>query len=102
AGKEGGPQRRRASLALRLLVEFLMDLLHQQSGQTPPLLDAVDTGYLRELGKRLDPDSTIEIIDRVLEADIQIDRRLQLKLVIEALLDTIDQKLAKLATSASR
>jgi len=102
AGKEGGPQRRRASLALRLLVEFLMDLLHQQSGQAPRLVDEADAGYLRELGKRLDADSTMDIIDRVLEADIQIDRRLQLKLVIEALLDAIDQKLASLATSVGR
>jgi DNA polymerase-3 subunit delta' len=102
AGKEGGPQRRRASLVLRLWVEFLMDLLHQLSGQAPRLVDQADAGYLRELGKRLDADSTIEIIDRVLEADIQIDRRLQLKLVIEALLDAIDQKLASLATLVSR
>jgi DNA polymerase-3 subunit delta' len=102
AVKEGGPQRRRASLVLRLLVELLMDLLHQATGQAPRLLDQTDAGYLRELGKRLDADSTIEIIDRVLEADIQIDRRLQLKLVIEALLDAIDQKLASLATSVSR
>jgi DNA polymerase-3 subunit delta' len=102
AGKEGGPQRRRASLVLRLLVEFLMDILHQLSGQAPRLVDETDAGYLREMGKRLDADCTIEIIDRVLEADIQIDRRLQLKLVVEALLDAIDQKLASLATPVSR
>jgi DNA polymerase III subunit delta' len=102
AGKEGGPQRRRASLVLRLLVQFLMDLLHQLTGHAPRLVDDADARYLQELGKRLDADSTIEIIDRVLEADIQIDRRLQLKLVIEALLDAIDQKLASLATSVRR
>ena len=43
----------------------------------------------KELAKRLGSERLIELVDRCLEADVQIDRRVQLVLVLEALTDAL-------------
>jgi DNA polymerase-3 subunit delta' len=93
AGKEGALQRRRAALVLRLVIEFLRDALCLVVGEQPRLAEAEDLHLLEELGKRADPEKLLESLERCLEADMQIDRRVQLVLVIEALVDALAQKL---------
>jgi DNA polymerase-3 subunit delta' len=94
AGKESAGQRRRAQLALRLLIEFLGDALCLSVGGKPKLAEPADLQSLQEVAARLEPDRLLEMLERCLEADAQIDRRVQLVLVVEGLLDSLGQKVA--------
>lgn len=93
AGKEGAAQRRRASLVLRLLTGFLADALAVRVGGLPRRTEPEEMHRLEELAKRIDPDRLLEALERCLEADLHIDRRVQLVLVLEALVDALGQKL---------
>jgi DNA polymerase III subunit delta' len=93
AGKEGGVQRRRAALVLRLLIDFLHDALRVAVGDRPRRTEQEDLPLLEYLGKRVDERSLLDLLERCLEADMQIDRRAQLVLVIEALIDALGQTL---------
>jgi DNA polymerase-3 subunit delta' len=89
AGKELSAQRRRAALVLRLLIDFLNDALSVSMGKSPRLSEAADSPVLQKMAKQADADHLLAMIDRCLEADIQIDRNVQLVLVLEALLDSL-------------
>src|SRR5262249_4678262 len=68
AGKESAAQRRRASLILRLLIDFLNDALSMSVGKSPRLADESDLPLLQKLMKQTDTDRLIQMIDRCLEA----------------------------------
>jgi DNA polymerase-3 subunit delta' len=89
AGKELAGQRRRAALVLRLLIDFLNDALSMSVGKSPRLAEAADLQLLQKMVKQSDPDRLLAMIDRCLEADVQIDRNVQLVLVLEALVDSL-------------
>jgi DNA polymerase-3 subunit delta' len=97
-GKEAAIQRRRASLVVHLLIEFLHDALRLQVGEPPPYVDE-DSPLLEELSHRVDADRLMESLERCMEADLQIDRRVQLVLVVEALVDALGQILSPTRTS---
>lgn len=95
AGKESGPQRRRAALVLRLLILFFEDALPLSLG-TPEQVPAgrqpaepEDQQLLQGLAARVTPIRLLALLERCLEADTQIERYAQLVLVIEALLDAL-------------
>lgn len=93
AGKDSSAQRERASLVLRLLLEFLSDALRIKQGGTPRLEEPTEKRALENLANRLDEDQLLEALERCLDADTQIDRRVQLVLVLEALMDALGDKL---------
>jgi DNA polymerase III subunit delta' len=93
AGKESAAQRRRAQLVLRLIVDFLDDALTVATNGTPRRTEVEDRAGLETLAQRAGPDRLLEALDRCLEADRQIDRRVQLVLILEALMDALGQKL---------
>jgi len=93
AGKESSAQRRRASLMLRLLVQFLNDALAVRLGSKPRLADDDDARFAADLARRVDPERLLELLERCLEAGAQIDRRVQLVLILEALTDTLGRKI---------
>ncbi len=93
AGKEAAGQRRRATLVLRLLIEFLHAALSLSVGATPSLAEPDDLRALQEFVKRVDSEQLLKLLDRCLEAEFQIDRRVQLVMVLEALMDAMGQKL---------
>ncbi|HZT82097.1 MAG TPA: DNA polymerase III subunit delta' [Gemmataceae bacterium] len=93
AGKEAGPQRRRAALVLRLLIALVEDALAISLGGTPRLTEAEDLRVLEGLTRRVETGRLLEVLERCLEADAQIDRRVQLALVVEALADALGQLL---------
>jgi DNA polymerase-3 subunit delta' len=93
AGKDSAAQRRRASLVLRLLIEFLNDALRLRVGGAPRPAEAEDQRALQSLAERLEPEALLRVLERCLEGDAQIDRRVQLVLVLEALLDALGQQL---------
>lgn len=89
--KDSAEKRRRASLALGFVVEALrgaLTLLTAGDG-----MEGVTAQASRALAQRVSEQSLVHAIDRCLEADRQIERRLQLVLVVEAAADTLSQKL---------
>jgi DNA polymerase-3 subunit delta' len=93
AGKESVAQRRRARLVLRLLVDFLQDTLAVGLSTGPRRTVPEDLPLLETLAGRAGSDLLLALLDRSLEADRQVERNLQLVLVLEALLDAFAQKL---------
>jgi DNA polymerase-3 subunit delta' len=89
AGKESAAQRRRAALVIALLLDFLHNALSVSVGGSPRLAEPEDLPLLQELANRLGPDRLLGLLERCLEADMQIDRRVQLVLILEALVDAL-------------
>jgi DNA polymerase-3 subunit delta' len=94
AGKESGPQRRRAALVLRLVIAFLEDALALSLGGTPRLAEPDDERLLRDLAARLPPERLVAVLERCLEADGHIERYAQLVLIVEGLVDALGTLLA--------
>jgi DNA polymerase III subunit delta' len=86
AGKESGQQRRRAALILKLIVDLLGRALRVSAGAVDTL-GGEDQPAVKALGERLGTERLLKLIDRTLEADMQIDRKVQLVLIVEALAD---------------
>ncbi len=93
AGKESAAQRRRASLTLRLLVQFLQTTLATRLGTRPQVLEPDDQGFLETLATRVSVDQLLALIERCLAAASQVERRVQLVLVLEGLVDDLIQVL---------
>jgi hypothetical protein len=89
AGKEAGVRRRRASLMLRLLIGLLQDAQRVSHGVSPLVADSTEAGTLRTIADRIGPERIVAWIDRATEADVQIDRKVQLDLIIEAFTDSL-------------
>ena len=90
AGKEAAVQRRRAALVLRLLVEFLKDALGRSLGAAPgreELADAAPPSFPQSVS----PEQILRMLDRCLDAETQLERYVQLTLVLEGLLDALGQ-----------
>ena len=86
AGKEAPAQRRRAGLMLRLVQAFLADALALSLGGQPRLDDAADRTLLLQLCARASPEKILLLLERTLETEKQLDRYVQVSLVLEALL----------------
>ena len=89
AGKESAAQRERASLCVRLLTEMLSAALKLSLGSDVAELNPTDREKLRRLAERLGPDALVELLERGVEADYHIDRRVQLVLVVESLAERL-------------
>jgi len=89
AGKEAGVRRRRASLVLRLLIGLLQDAQRVTHGVPPLVADSSEAATLEAVARRLGPERVMAWIDRATEADLQVDRKVQLELVIEAFADSL-------------
>jgi DNA polymerase-3 subunit delta' len=93
AGKEAAAQRQRAALVLRLLIAFFRDVLRFRMGAPHQQAESEDLRNLEELARRADLEKVLKVLERCLEGDMQIDRRVQLVLVLEALMDAVGQQL---------
>lgn len=89
AGKQGPAQRRRTVLAIGLLIELLQTALRvafvEESGFGSIPADA-EVERLRPLAERVGPDTIADWLEACLEAERQIERYLQIGLVVEAML----------------
>jgi DNA polymerase-3 subunit delta' len=88
AGKESAAQRERASLVLRLLMDVLRSALRLAVGAGDDA-DPTEREKLRRLAERAGPDHLADLLEACAEADYQIDRKVQLVLVIESLVDKL-------------
>ena len=93
AGKESAAQRGRARLVLRLLIDFLDDALAVSQGASPHRTEAEDGPALEALAAKHGSERLLDLIERCLEADAQVERRVQLVLVLEAVLDALGREL---------
>lgn len=89
AGKDGSLQRPRALQLLHLAIDVLRLALARSLGSQHMLCDADEIPVLQQLAEKLGADELLERIDRVIDAEWQVDRRVQLILVIEAVADAI-------------
>jgi len=87
AGKDTAAQRMRVSLVIRLLVEALRRALRLSLGADVSGLDAAEEPRLRAFAERLGSERLLELIDRCVEADYHVERRVQLILVVESVLE---------------
>ncbi len=92
AGKESAAKRQRAGFVVRSLIELLQTAVRLQHGGAADG-DAQDLAAAKKLAERLDAEQLLTTIERCLLADYQVDRRLQLTLVLEALLDALGERL---------
>jgi DNA polymerase-3 subunit delta' len=93
AGKEVAAQRRRALLVLRLLVEALTDVVNTQLGVPVRSCGPEEQVMLGALAGRTAPERIGVMVERCLQAEIQLDRYVQLGLVLEGLMDSLAQTL---------
>ena len=92
AGTESSAQRRQAALALRLLIEFLNNVLACSVGKIPDAAPPGERKLLQELADRLGTDRILQLLERCLQADLHIERRVQLVLILEALGDALGRQ----------
>jgi DNA polymerase-3 subunit delta' len=93
AGKEAADQRRRVVFALRLLVDFLSEALRAAVDPNSAAPDP-ESQAARTLAVRLGPDALLAVLQRCLDADTQVNRVVQLGLVLDALSDALSQRWA--------
>lgn len=87
AGKETRGQRLRTSLVLRFLVETLQHALRLSHGAATTGLETQEQSRLRAFADRLGPDRLLDLIDKCVEADYLVERRVQIILVVESVLE---------------
>jgi DNA polymerase-3 subunit delta' len=86
--KDSGAQRRRAALIIRLLVDGFRRALARSLGG-PAANDLADGPVLEQLAQKIGPDGLIQRLERCLDAYSQIDRKVQIVLALEGLVDAI-------------
>lgn len=89
AGKNTSSQRFRVSLVIRFLLEALTQALRLSLGAASTTLIPAEETRLRAFADRLGPDRLLELIDKCVEADSRVERRVQLILVIESVLEQL-------------
>jgi DNA polymerase-3 subunit delta' len=91
AGKESAAQRQRAALVLGLVLEFINGCLAHALGAPPSVMEPEDQPLFEQMAARADPEQLLSILDRCLEAEHHVDRRVQLVLALEAWADALGQ-----------
>jgi DNA polymerase-3 subunit delta' len=82
--KDSAVKRQRAGLVLEFVLDLLRQALWTQLGAQP-----ASAGPAQRLAECVHEDRLVEAAQRTLEADYQVDRRLQLVLVLEAYVDAL-------------
>jgi DNA polymerase-3 subunit delta' len=100
AGKETALQRRRARLVLRLLVEALGDVINVQLGMPVRSSEPDELNMLRTLAERANAERLTGMIERCLDAEMQLDRYIQTGLVLEGLVDALVRTLREQPAAA--
>jgi hypothetical protein len=77
-----------------MVIDFLQDALAVSLGGQARRTGPEDEPALKALAAKVGPERLLELAERCLAADEQVERRVQLVLVLEALLDALAQKLA--------
>jgi DNA polymerase-3 subunit delta' len=95
AGKELAPQRRRVLMVVRLLTEAFADALNLRLGAPPRTCEPDERPLLAALAERAIPETIFALVERCLETEAQINRYVQLALVLEGLMDGLCRSLRR-------
>jgi DNA polymerase III subunit delta' len=88
AGKDKtAAQRMRASLVLKFLIEAVDHALKLSLGARVAGVDGAEEARLRAFAERVGTDGLMELLDKCVEADFHVERRVQLILVVESVLE---------------
>lgn len=87
AGKESGPKRKRAALALKIFVNLLQDAVRIVHGVPPVIADTDLIAVLTKFATRVGLDKIERWVERAVAADDQNDRYVQIDLILEAFAD---------------
>ncbi|MCS6866981.1 MAG: DNA polymerase III subunit delta' [Gemmataceae bacterium] len=85
AGKDSAAQRTRAALVLQMLIDTLRHALKLSLGATVSDLEAAELLRLKAFAERLGTARLMELLEQCLQADHYVERRVQLILVVEAI-----------------
>ncbi len=85
AGKESVDQRGRARLLVGELARFFRGVLWSTAGLTAPSPDPADRAAAAALAARLEPDDVFILAERCLDADLHIQRKGYMPLILESL-----------------
>jgi DNA polymerase-3 subunit delta' len=88
AGKDSAAQRQRAGLILRLIIDAYRQALTIDDAEDA---DEEEVPRLQALLNRFGPDGLIDRLDRCLDAETHLDRKVQLILLVEAIVDALTQ-----------
>lgn len=94
-GEESAVHRKRAHLMVRLLVDFFEDVLAVAMGGEPRRAVAAENAMIETLAGRCGAEALLTILDRCLQTEAQIDRRVTMALLLEALCDALSQNLGR-------
>ncbi|MBA4186426.1 MAG: DNA polymerase III subunit delta' [Planctomycetaceae bacterium] len=89
AGDDSAGKRTRASVVIGFLVDALRQSLRLALGANASDIDATEESRLRAFAQRHGPDRLLELIEKCVEADYRVERRVQLILVIESVLEQL-------------
>ncbi|HVL16117.1 MAG TPA: DNA polymerase III subunit delta' [Gemmata sp.] len=92
AGKDTAAQRTRASVVVGFLVDALRHALKLALGSSAAGIDPAEEPGLHAFADRLGPDRIVELIEKCVEADYRVERRVQLILVIESVLEQLTRR----------
>lgn len=95
AGKDSAAQRTRASLVLKFLIEAVDNALKLSLGARVAGLDAAEAARLTAFANRVGTAGLLELLDRCVEADYHVERRVQLILVVESVIEKFTRHAAK-------
>ena len=87
AGSETRGQRVRVSLVLGFLSEALRHALRLSQGAGTTGLDASDEARLRAFATRLGPDRLLDLIEKCVEAEFHLDRKVMIILIVESVIE---------------
>ena len=102
AGKETAPQRRRAMLVLRLLIEALNDAINVRLGAPVRSCGPDELAMLRTLAERASVEAILGLIERCLEAEVLLGRYVQIVVVLEGLMDGLVHSLREQPATTGR
>ncbi|MFO0805352.1 MAG: DNA polymerase III subunit delta' [Gemmataceae bacterium] len=87
AGTETRGQRLRVSLVLGFLAEALRQSLRLTQGAAAAGLDPAEEARLRSFAERLGADRVLDLIDKCVEADYFVERKVQIILIVESVVE---------------
>ncbi len=95
AGKDSAEQRRRASLVLQFLIETVEQALKLSLGVPVLGLDAGEVARIKSFANRVGTEGLMELLDVCVESDSNVERRVQLILVVESVIEKFTAHRAK-------
>ncbi len=89
AGDDSAGKRTRASVVIGFLVDALRRAMRLALGANTTGIDTAEEPRLKAFALRHGPDRLLELIEKCVEADYRVERRVQLILVIESVLEQL-------------